>query len=94
VLATCLTVVAPPTRSLTASVIKIGDARTLPLSTTVTIKGTVTFPSSRISASSFDQGFAIQDKAAGIYISVATNLSLQLRDQVEVTDSWSTHWVY
>jgi len=84
-LTSCLTLVAPPTLGLAASVLKIGDARALPLGTTVTVKGTVTVPSGLFSSSSFDQGFAIQDKTGGVYVSVATNLGLQLRDQVEVT---------
>ena len=84
-LVSCLTLFAPPTRSLAASAIKISSARAMPLGTTVTIKGTVTVPSGLFASSSFDQGFAIQDKTGGIYVSIATNLGLQLRDQVEVT---------
>jgi hypothetical protein len=33
----------------------------------------------------FDKGFAIQDRTGGIYVSVATDLGLDLRDDVEVT---------
>jgi uncharacterized protein YdeI (BOF family) len=68
-----------------AKTIDIGDARALPLGTTVTIKGTVTVASGAFASSTFDQGFALQDKSGGIYVSLGTDLGLQLRDQVEVT---------
>jgi len=63
----------------------IGDARTLPLGSVVTIKGTVTVASGAFVSSTFDQGFALQDKSGGIYVSLGTDLGLQLRDQAEVT---------
>ena len=65
--------------------ITIAEARSLPLGTTVTIDGSVTVPSGAFSSSTFDQGFAIQDRTGGIYVSVPDNLGLQLREQVRVT---------
>jgi hypothetical protein len=65
--------------------IAIGDARRLPLGTVVTVEGSVTVPSGAFSSSSFDEGFAIQDETGGIYVSVATNLGLAVRQRVLVT---------
>ena len=65
--------------------ISIAEARSLPLGTVVTINGSVTVPSGAFSSSTFDQGFAIQDRTGGIYVSVADNPGLTLRQQVRVT---------
>ena len=65
--------------------ISIAEARSLPLGTVVTIDGSVTVPSGAFSSSTFDQGFAIQDHSGGIYVSVADNPGLTLRQQVRVT---------
>jgi uncharacterized protein YdeI (BOF family) len=65
--------------------ISIAEARSLPLGTIVTIDGSVTVPSGAFSSSTFDQGFAIQDRTGGIYVSVPDNLGLELRQQVRVT---------
>jgi len=65
--------------------ITIAEARALPLGTIVTIDGVVTVPSGAFSSSTFDQGFAIQDRTGGIYVSVPDNLGLALRQQVRVT---------
>ena len=65
--------------------ISIAEARSLPLGTVVTIDGSVTVPSGAFSSSTFDQGFAIQDRTGGIYVSVADNPGLTLRQQVRVT---------
>jgi uncharacterized protein YdeI (BOF family) len=65
--------------------IRIAEARSLPLGTIVTIDGVVTVPSGAFSSSTFDQGFAIQDRTGGIYISVPDNSGLSLRQQVRVT---------
>ncbi len=65
--------------------ITIAEARSLPLGTIVTIDGVVTVPSGAFSSSTFDQGFAIQDRTGGIYVSVPDNLGLTLRQQVRVT---------
>ena len=65
--------------------ISIAEARSLPLGTVVTIDGSVTVPSGAFSSSTFDQGFAIQDRTGGIYVSVPDNLGFELRQQVRVT---------
>lgn len=65
--------------------IKIGDARTLPLGSIVTVQGFVTVPSGTYSSSALDEGFAIQDHTGGIYVSIATNLGLELRNMTRVT---------
>lgn len=65
--------------------ISIAEARSLPLGTIVTIDGSVTVASGAFSSSTFDQGFAIQDRTGGIYVSTADNLGLAPRQQVRVT---------
>lgn len=74
-----------PATSYAAPTINIGTARALPLGSTVTLKGTVTVPSGAFESGTFDKGFAIQDKTGGIYVSLPTDLGLDIRDQVEVT---------
>ena len=68
-----------------APTISIAEARSLPLGTVVTIDGVVTVPSGAFSSSTFDQGFAIQDRTGGIYVSTSDNLGFALRTQVRVT---------
>lgn len=65
--------------------ITIAEARSLPLGTIVTIDGVVTVPSGAFSSSTFDQGFAIQDRTGGIYVSTPDNLGFTFRQQVRVT---------
>jgi uncharacterized protein YdeI (BOF family) len=69
----------------TPAKISIAEARSLPLGTVVTIDGSVTVASGAFSSSTFDQGFAIQDRTGGIYVSVADNLGFAPRQQVRVT---------
>jgi uncharacterized protein YdeI (BOF family) len=78
-------VTAATTFAQTPKVISIAEARSLPLGTTVTIDGSVTVPSGAFSSSTFDQGFAIQDRTGGIYVSTSDNLGFALRQQVRVT---------
>ena len=78
-----LTFANPATRA--DKVISIAEARSLPLGTIVTIDGSVTVPSGAFSSSTFDQGFAIQDRTGGIYVSTSENLGFGLRQQVRVT---------
>ncbi|MDI5982142.1 hypothetical protein [Amycolatopsis magusensis] len=66
-------------------VVSIAKARSLPLDTVVTIDGTATTPSGAFESSFFDQGFAIQDHRAGIYISAAEDLNIAPRDRIRVT---------
>jgi hypothetical protein len=65
--------------------ISIAEARSLSLGTVVTIEGTITVPSGAFSSSTFDQGFQIQDRTAGIYVSTADNLGFALGQRVRVT---------
>ena len=68
-----------------AQTISIADARNLPLGTVVTVEGSVTVPSGSFTSSTFDQGFAIQDETAGIYVSTADNSGLNFHHRVRVT---------
>jgi uncharacterized protein YdeI (BOF family) len=75
-------VAAPPTR---AALISIARARSLQLGTVVTIKGVVTVPSGAFKSSSSDEGFAMQDGSAGIYVSAVENHGLHVGQRVRVT---------
>lgn len=68
-----------------AQVISIADARSQPEGTVVTVEGSVTVPSGDFASSTFDQGFAIQDDTAGIYVSTADNPNLNFHRRVRVT---------
>ena len=74
-----------PSGAADPKTITIAEARALPLGTIVTIDGVVTVPSGAFSSSTFDQGFAIQDRTGGIYVSTPDNLGFALRQQVRVT---------
>jgi len=74
-----------PLPSRAANRIDIAVARALPPGTVVTVKGSVTVPSGAFSSSTFDQGFAIQDRTGGIFVSIATDLALSVRREVQVT---------
>ena len=63
----------------------IQDARALVSGSITTIRGTVTVPSGAFISSTYDHGFAIEDKTGGIYISTQTNHRLKLGDTAEVT---------
>lgn len=64
----------------------IAAARALPLDTVVTIEGTVTTPSGVFASSYDDQGFAIQDRTAGIFVSFpTTNIGVRPSRHVVVT---------
>jgi hypothetical protein len=65
--------------------IDIGAARQMPLGSVVTVRGSATVPAGIFASSSFDEGFAIQDRTGGIYVSVADNLGIALRQEVRVT---------
>ena len=69
----------------TPSYIPIAAARTQATGSTVTVIGLVTVPSGAFSSSSADQGFAIQDQTAGIWVSVAKNPKLTMGQKVQVT---------
>jgi DNA/RNA endonuclease YhcR with UshA esterase domain len=76
-----------PAQAVDAShrVVSIAHARTMPVGTVVTVNGTATTPSGAFESSFFDKGFAIQDRSAGIYVSVAADLNITPRTQVRVT---------
>ncbi len=65
--------------------VDIATARSLPLGTIVTVKGSVTTPSGAFASSFFDEGFALQDKTAGIYVSTAENPGVAPREKATVT---------
>ncbi len=76
-----------PAQAMDASrrVVPIAQARTQPLGTVVTVDGVATTPSGAFESSFFDKGFGLQDRSAGIYVSVAVDLGITPRTQVRVT---------
>jgi len=78
-------VAAPHAAAAAAHPIPIAVARHLPLGTVVTVEGSVTVPSGVFASSFFDEGFAVQDLTGGIYVSMADNLGLRLRQEARVT---------
>jgi uncharacterized protein YdeI (BOF family) len=66
-------------------VISIAKARALAAGASVTVEGSVTAPSGAFKSGTSDEGFAIQDKSGGIYVSTAQNLCIGLRQHVRVT---------
>ena len=66
-------------------VVSIATARMLPLGTVVTVDGSATTPSGAFESSFFDKGFGLQDRSAGIYVSIGTDLGIAPRTQVRVT---------
>lgn len=65
--------------------LSIEDARAMPVGTEVTLDGTVSTPSGAFSSSFFDVGFGLEDREAGIYVSVQTDPHLVPGDRVRVT---------
>jgi hypothetical protein len=51
----------------------------------VTVDGSVTTPSGAFESSFFDKGFGLQDRTAGIYVSLQTDLGVAPRRQARVT---------
>ena len=72
-------------RQAATHVISIAQARALPPGTVVTVDGSVTTPSGAFESSFFDVGFGLQDRSAGIYVSLQTNLGVAPRRQARVT---------
>jgi hypothetical protein len=68
-----------------AATISIDAARHMPLGSTVTVEGSVTVASGTFASSFFDEGFAVQDRTGGIYVSTADNLGIAFRQQARVT---------
>jgi hypothetical protein len=65
--------------------IPIVTARVQAQGTTVAVMGLVTVPSGNFRSSSGDEGFAIQDQTAGIWISVKKNLKFKVGQRVLVS---------
>ncbi len=63
----------------------VSHARSVEPGSRVTVEGSVTVPSAAFSSSTFDQGFALQDDSAGIYVSLSDDPHLQLHRRVRVT---------
>jgi DNA/RNA endonuclease YhcR with UshA esterase domain len=87
-------IISPPSIAASpswAKLISIDEARDLPLGTEVTIEGVVTVPSGAFKSSISDEGFALQDHHAGIYVSVAENHGLRVGQKVRVTGRLVEH---
>ncbi|NUR00543.1 MAG: hypothetical protein HOY79_29645 [Streptomyces sp.] len=54
--------------------VSIAQARSLPVGTVVTVKGAVTTPSGAFESSFGDKGFGLQDKTAGLYVSLQSDV--------------------
>jgi hypothetical protein len=65
--------------------LSISDARALAIGTQVTLDGTVSTPSGAFSSSFFDVGFGLQDRDAGIYVSVQSDPHVVPGDRVRVS---------
>lgn len=64
----------------------IAQARAAPVGSVVTVEGTVTTPSGVFDSSYFDDGFGIQDRTAGIFVSFpTTNIDVDPPRHVVVT---------
>jgi hypothetical protein len=68
-----------------ARAISIARARDLPLGTVITVAGSVTTPSGAFASSFGDRGFGLQDKTAGLYVSLPTDLRATPYQHVRVT---------
>jgi len=66
-------------------VVSIAQARAMPLGSVVTVDGSATTPSGAFESSFFDKGFGLQDRTAGIYVSVAVDPGIAPRTRVRVT---------
>jgi hypothetical protein len=77
--------VAPSAYAAPSRTISIAKARSLPLGTVVTVSATVTTPSGAFESSFFDKGFGLQDRTAGIYVSLPTDLNANPGRQARVT---------
>ena len=83
-----LMLAAPPAPQFTP----IAAARQQSQGATVTVIGLVTVPSGDFKSSSGDEGFAIQDQTAGIWVSVPKNLHLRLGQKVQVSGTLGTSY--
>jgi hypothetical protein len=85
IIGTIALVIPAQAQATQAHPVSIAHARGLPVGTVVTVEGTATTPSGAFESSFFDKGFAVQDLTAGIYVSVAENPGIAVRDHVRVT---------
>jgi len=68
-----------------SAVISIADAKKLPRGSAINIAGTVTLASGTFRSSFSDEGFQIQDKTGGMYVSIKTNIHLAVGQKVRLT---------
>ncbi|MBP2478461.1 DNA/RNA endonuclease YhcR with UshA esterase domain [Crossiella equi] len=68
-----------------SDVLSIQAARARPLGTEVTVSGVATTPSGAFESSFYDKGFAIQDRTAGIYLKLDTDLGVEPGRRTTVT---------
>ena len=78
--------------SLSAVAGDIADARAQGVGATVTVEGYVSVASGTFTGFSYDQGFAIQDDSAGIYVSIAVDPALHLNKYVRVTGTLASSY--
>jgi hypothetical protein len=84
VVALLFVLVAPSFAADAPSFIPIRAARLRPAGEAVTVMGLVTVPSAAFRSSSDDNGFAIQDQTAGIWVSTKDDLRLKMGQRVLV----------
>lgn len=70
-------------------VISIADAKKLSLGSEITIEGVVTVASGTFRSSFSDEGFQVQDKTSGMYITIKTDLHLTVGQRVRLTGKLS-----
>lgn len=69
----------------TARLVSIADAEKMSLGTAVTIEGTVTVASGTFKSSFDDEGFQLEDRTGGMYITIKTDLHLTVGQKVRLT---------
>lgn len=77
--------------SSTPTYIPIAAARQQAQGAAVTVLGLVTVPSGDFTSSSGDEGFAVQDQTAGIWVAAAKNLHLHRGQRVLVSGTIGTN---
>src|SRR5262245_23215238 len=74
-----------PSSAQIRSVASIENVKKLALGTDVTIEGSVTVASGTFGSSFSDEGFQVQDRTGGMYITMKTDLHLTLGQKVRLT---------
>ena len=69
----------------TARLVSIADAEKMSLGTAVTIEGTVTVASGTFKSSFDDEGFQLEDRTGGMYITIKTDLHLIVGQKVRLS---------